>query len=55
MKFTQPGIMANFVDGVRDLWVRFESFEEKRGSPPEICLTFRGAIPVAPKPALSLV
>lgn len=40
MKFTQPGIMVHFMDGVRDLRVRFDSFEEKKGLIPELCLHF---------------
>ena len=40
MKFTQPGLMASFVDGTRDVWVRFDSYEEKKGSPAELCLYF---------------
>lgn len=41
MKFTQPSIMVRFADGVRDLWVRFDSFEQITGSNPELCLHFQ--------------
>lgn len=40
MKFTQPGITLRFADGVRDLRVRFDSYEEISGKAPELCLHF---------------
>lgn len=41
MKFTQPGIMVRFADGVRDFWVRFDSFEILHSSTSELCLHFQ--------------
>lgn len=41
MKFTQPGIMVRFADGVRDLRVRFDSFEEQKGATPELSMHFQ--------------
>lgn len=41
MKFTQPGMMLRFADGVRDLWVRFDSFAVQSDSPAELCLSFQ--------------
>lgn len=40
MKFTQPGIVVCFIDGVRDFRLKFESWEQVSESNPEICLSF---------------
>ena len=41
MKFTEPSLMLNFSDGVRDCWLTFVSFDTQDLDFPTLCLHFK--------------